>query len=198
MAFDDLDLEFEDEEETKKKKNEAVHVDVDLEFSTPEGAKPKAAQPVRPQGQGTAPSIARPAPSKPAEVRQINDARAAQAQARPAAPQGAPRPQSPAAQAQPRVAGSSALQVEGSYDLESQQVVEMREQMRKIELDAEVKVQVAEFKTEYLTEMLSDMKLAQHQIEQLLIRINAKHPDMKNEVLMIKKILADFTAKKRK
>jgi hypothetical protein len=46
--------------------------------------------------------------------------------------------------------------------------------------------------------MLSDMKLAQHQIEQLLVRINAKHPDMKNEVLMIKKILADFTAKKRK
>jgi hypothetical protein len=42
------------------------------------------------------------------------------------------------------------------------------------------------------------MKLLEHQIGQLLVRINAKHPDMKNEVLMIKKILADFTAKKRK
>jgi hypothetical protein len=192
MAFDDLDLEFEDEEESKKKKNEAVHVDVDLEFSTPEVAKPKAAQPTRPPGAGTAPSIPRPQPARPAEVRQINDARAAQAPARPASPS---RPQAPG---QPRVVGTSAIKEEGAYDLESQQVVEMREQMRRVELDAEVKVQVAEFKTEYLTEMLSDMKLAQHQIEQLLVRINAKHPDMKNEVLMIKKILADFTAKKRK
>jgi hypothetical protein len=57
---------------------------------------------------------------------------------------------------------------------------------------------VAEFKTEILSEMLSDMKLMEHQIGQLLVRINAKHPDMKQEALMIKKILADFTAKKRK
>lgn len=197
MAFDDLDLEFEDEEEQKKKKNEAVQVDVDLEFHTPGGSeKPKAAQPVKPVSTGgTESGIQRPvAQGKPAEVRKIDEARAAQAQARPA---GAPA-QRPVASAQPRVAGTSALQPEAAYDLESQQVVEMREQMRKVELEAEVKVQVAEFKTEYLTEMLSDMKLAQHQIEQLLVRINAKHPDMKNEVLMIKKILADFTAKKRK
>lgn len=197
MAFDDLDLEFEDEEEQKKKKNEAVQVDVDLEFTSPSGnEKPKAAaQPTKPQGAGTASGIQRPAAQgKPAEVRKIDEARAAQAQARPA---GAPA-QRPAPGAQPRVVGTSAIQQEGAYDLESQQVVEMREQMRKVELESEVKVQVAEFKTEYLTEMLSDMKLAQHQIEQLLVRINAKHPDMKNEVLMIKKILADFTAKKRK
>lgn len=197
MAFDDLDLEFEDEEEQKKKKNEAVQVDVDLEFHTPGGSeKPKAAQPVKPvSAGGTASGIQRPvAQEKPAEVRKIDEARAAQAQARPAGSSA----QRPVANAQPRVAGTSALQPEAAYDLESQQVVEMREQVRKVELEAEVKVQVAEFKTEYLTEMLSDMKLAQHQIEQLLVRINAKHPDMKNEVLMIKKILADFTAKKRK
>jgi len=195
MAFDDLDLEFEDEDEQKKKKNEAVHVDVDLEFSTPEGAKPKPVQPQKPPGAGTAPGIQRPAQGKPAEVRNIDQARAAQAQAR---PQQAAPVQRQAATVQPRVVGSSAIKEDGAYDLESQQVVEMREQMRKIQLDAEVKVQVAEFKTEYLAEMLSDMKLASHQIEQLLVRINAKHPDMKNEVLMIKKILADFTAKKRK
>jgi hypothetical protein len=49
-----------------------------------------------------------------------------------------------------------------------------------------------------LSELLSDVKLMDHQINQLLVRINAKHPDMKQEALMIKKILADFTAKKRK
>lgn len=196
MPFDDLDLEFEDEDEqNKKKKSEALHVDGDLEFQAPEGAKPKTVQPQKPQGANIAPGIPRPAQSKPAEVRKIDEARAAQAQAR---PQAAPAARPAGAPAQPRVVGSSAIKEDHAYDLESQQVVEMREQMRKIQLDAEVKVQVAEFKTEYLTEMLSDMKLASHQIEQLLVRINAKHPDMKNEVLMIKKILADFTAKKRK
>ncbi len=70
--------------------------------------------------------------------------------------------------------------------------------MRKVQIESEVKVAVAEFKMEYLSEMLSDIKLLEHQIGQLLVRINAKHPDMKNEVLMIKKILADFTTKKRK
>lgn len=200
MAFDDLDLEFEDEEETKKKKNEAVHVDVDLEFNSPEGGKPRTPQPPARPAQaaaGTAPNIPRPpSAQQPGTVRKIEDARAAQAQAQ-------ARPGSPAAQArpasvQPRSVGTSAIKEEGAYDLESLQVVEMREQMRRIEFEAEVKVQVAEFKTEILSEMLSDMKLAEHQIGQLLIRINAKHPDIKNEALMIKKILADFTAKKRK
>ncbi len=194
MPFDDLDLEFEDEEEAKKKKKEAVDVDVDLDFAVPEGARPRPSQPPKPVAPtGTAPGMSRP-PARPAEVRNIGEARQAQPSVRSAA-----SPQAPARQGtQPRVAGTSALKEEASFDVDSQQVVEMREEMRRIELQAEVKVQVAEFKTEYLTEMLSDMKLASHQIEQLLIRINAKHPDMKNEVLMIKKILADFVSKKRK
>lgn len=194
MPFDDLDLEFEDEEESKKKKKEAVDIDVDLDFAVPEGAsRPQPQKPAAPAG--TAAGISRPqAPQAPGQVRKLDDARAAQAQVK--RPPGAPSPQGGASQ--PRVQGTSAIKEESAYDLESQQVVEMREQMRKLEIESQVKVSVAEFKTEYLTEMLSDMKLAEHQINQLLIRINAKHPDMKNEVLMIKKILADFTAKKRK
>lgn len=74
----------------------------------------------------------------------------------------------------------------------------MREEMRRVQIESEVKVGVAEFKTEFLSEMLSDMKLLEHQIGQLLVRINAKHPESKQEVLMIKKLLADFNAKKRK
>ena len=194
MPFDDLDLEFEDEEEAKKKKKEAVDVDVDLDFAVPEGARPRPTQPPKPAAPaGTAPGMSRP-PARPAEVRNIGEARQAQAPVRSAGPSQAPQRQG----TQPRVAGTSALKEEASYDMESQQVVELRAEMSRIQLESEVKVQVAEFKTEYLTEMLSDMKLASHQIEQLLVRINAKHPDMKNEVLMIKKILADFTTKKRK
>lgn len=202
MAFDDLDLEFEDEEETKKKKNEAVHVDVDLEFNSPEGGKARAPQPpARPAAPaGTAPNIPRPPtagqPQQPGTVRKIEDARAAQAQAQ--ARPGAPAAQARPAVQQPRAVGTSAIKDESAYDLESQQIVEMREQMRRVELEADVRVAVAEFKVELLSEMLSDMKLMEHQIGQLLARINAKHPDIKNEALMIKKILADFTAKKRK
>ena len=185
MALDDLDLEFEDEDEMKKKKNDAVHQDVDLEFQMQDsGVKPR---PTRPPG---APA----APQPMGQVKKLDDARTAQQLGRPAAP---------GSQA-PRSAGATALKaqphqvVEGQYDLESEEIVQLREKARKAEFDADVRVSVAEFKTDILSELLGDMKLMDHQVNQLLVRINAKHPDLKQEVLMIKKILADFTAKKRK
>lgn len=189
MPFNDLDLEFEDEEESKKKKSDAVHVDVDLEFQSHEAEKPRT-QPVVRQG-GTSPGIKRPEATRPGEVRKIDDARA-QVQKRPVAV--APIQ----VNAQPRAVGTSALKEEPQFDLESEEIVRLREHARKVEFDAEVKVAIAEFKTEIIGELLGDMKLMEHQIGQLLARINAKHPDMKQEALMIKKILADFTAKKRK
>ena len=185
MALDDLDLEFEDEDEMKKEKNDAVHQDVDLEFQMQDsGVKPR---PTRPPG---APA----APQPMGQVKKLDDARTAQQLGRPAAP---------GSQA-PRSAGATALKsqpqqvVEGHYDLESEEIVQLREKARKAEFDADVRVSVAEFKTDILSELLGDMKLMDHQVNQLLVRINAKHPDLKQEVLMIKKILADFTAKKRK
>lgn len=192
MAFDDLDLEFEDEEEQKKKKNDAVHFDVDLEFAGATGPKPKVVSPSgAPKAETPNQAPTSSAPNKTGEVRKIEDARAAQAQVR--------KPQAAAPVAtQSRVAGTSALKQDVQMDLDSAAIIEMREQMRRMEIESEVKVKVAEFKTEYLTEMLSDMKLMEHQIGQLILRINAKHPDMKNEVLTIKKILADFVQKKRK
>ncbi len=198
MPFDDLDLEFEDEEESKKKKKEAVDIDVDLDFSVNDSRIKTQANVKQPQagsGNSSAPKSppSQPSAAPPAQVRKIDDARA-QAQAkRPATPQVAV-----GSDPQPRVVGTSAVKENPAYDLESQSVVEMREQMKKMELETQVKVAVAEFKTDYLSEMLSDVKLLDHQINQLLIRINAKHPDMKNEVLMIKKLLADFSTKKRK
>lgn len=195
MALDDLDLEFEDEEEAKKKKNDALQQDVDLEFHMQDsGAKPRPSRPGAPAAPAGV-AAARPAQATAgAQVRPIQSAPSAR-------PASAPvRPQAPSAHAP--VNGSSALKVqpvgENHYELESEEIVRLREQARKAEFDADVKVQVAEFKTELLSELLSDMKLMDHQINQLLVRINAKHPDMKQEVLMIKKILADFTTKKRK
>lgn len=217
MALDDLDLEFEDEEEARKKKgNETVQQDVDLQFHVSETNPRKAHRP----GPSTAESpttpggtaIRTPAPaSQPmGEVKKMDEARAAQNTSQVKRPQGppaqvtAPRP-APIATT-PRAVGSSALKVQPTVmslpsDLdehESAEVMELREKIRKVELDSEVKVQVAEFKAGFIGEMLGDMKLMEHQINQLLVRINAKHPDLKQEALMIKKILADYTTKKRK
>lgn len=206
MALDDLDLEFEDEEEAKKKKNDAVHQDVDLEFHMQDsGVKPRPTRPGAPQPPAAAPRPQSPQPM--AQVKQLDAARAAaQPARRPVAP-GQPAPRPVGESTSPRaVVGANALKVqpssqpiaEGHYDLESEEIVALRERARQAEFDAAVKVQVAEFKTEILSEMLSDMKLMDHQINQLLVRMNAKHPDLKQEALMIKKLLADFTAKKRK
>ena len=199
MALDDLDLEFEDEEEMKKKKNDAVDQDVDLEFQMQDGGV--KARPSRP-GAPMPPAGVRPQQPM-AQVQKLDDARAAQQLKRPIAP-GTPAPRSPGEATSPRSAGATALKTqtqpvaEGHYDLESEEIVQLRERARKAEFDADVRVQVADFKTDILSELLGDMKLMEHQVNQLLVRINAKHPDMKQEALMIKKLLADFTAKKRK
>ncbi len=190
MAFDDLDLEFEDEEEERKKKNDAVQVDVDLEFHTPESSLKRPPPGAQPLG----------------VVKKLDDARGAQAPAKrpPSAPQHSGGPaQLPSSASHstaiPRSQGSSALKREAEFDdVASSEVVQLRDQMKKVEFAAEVKVAVAEFKTELLSELVGDTKLMEHQVNQLLVRIHAKHPDLKQEVLMIKKILADFTIKKRK
>lgn len=192
MSLDDLNLEFEDEDEVKKKRGDAVQVDVDLEFhlDSPRPAAPRP--PVQP---------ARPAASASAQVKDINQARSA-AQA-PAAKPAMARPQASTPVA--ATSGSAALKMapageltEAVVDLESQEIIRLREEAQQAKIDAEVKVQVAEFKTDLLVDLMSDMKLMDHQINQMLARIHAKHPDMKQEVLMIKKLLADFTSKKRK
>lgn len=198
MALDDLDLEFEDEDEAKKKKNDVLHQDVDLEFQMQDtGVTPRPTRPAPPAARQPS------APQQPmAQVKNLSDARAAAAQ--PARRPTAPPQRSVGESTSPRIAGATALKssaqpvMEGHYDLESEEIVQLRERARKAEFDADVRVQVAEFKLELLSELLGDMKLMDHQVNQLLVRINAKHPDMKQEVLMIKKILADFTSKKRK
>ncbi len=184
MALDDLDLEFEDEEEAKKKKNDAVQVDVDLEFQAPEGGgKPRPiVKPTAPNG----PNGSARNPSAPGgEIRKINEARSGTPLKRPI-PGGT----------RPPISGANALRV--SDDIDSLEVVELRQRLHQVEFESAVKVATAEYKMELLSEVLSDVKLLDHQIGQLLARINAKHPETKQEALMVKKLLADFTAKKRK
>lgn len=187
MPFDDLDLEFEDEEEqVKKKKSDAVQVDVDLEFSSPEMGHSKA-MPRTPVSMSLS--------SQQAEVKSLDDAREAQVK-RP--------PTSAVIPNIPRTLGTSALKEDvlpQAVFNEAEALNEvklLRQEIKKVELEAGIKVALAEYKLELFAELNADTKLMQFQIEQLLIRISAKRPDMKQEVLLIKKILADFTTKKRK
>lgn len=171
MALDDLDLEFEDEEDLKKKKSDAVHVDVDLVFQS-ESLQNRPQRPPQ-SGQGNVhPLPERPVPKAPTPPSRVP----------PGVPAGGQT--------------TAALKMPPREATNSQK--DLMEHVRKIEFEAEVKVRVADFKAEILGEILGDMKFMEHQIGQLLARINNKHPESKQEVLMIKKILADFTAKKRK
>jgi hypothetical protein len=157
-------------------------------------AKPvAAATPV--SSANTSPSISRAAVS-PATAQQKAPAKVTPLPARPAASATAIKPV--ASVAGPKVQGSLALADQVFTDDVNEEVLELRDKVQKLEVESQVKVGVAEFKAEFMSDVLSDMKLMDHQITQILSKINAKHPDSKNEVMMIKKLLTDFVAKKRK
>ncbi|MFA5582965.1 MAG: hypothetical protein WDA09_02020, partial [Bacteriovoracaceae bacterium] len=77
-------------------------------------------------------------------------------------------------------------------------ISQLKERIEQVETEAQIKIAIAEFKTDILSDLMSDIKLLEHQIGGLLNRIHAKHPDLKQEALMIKKLLSDFSSKKRK
>ncbi len=175
MAIEDLDLEFEDEEEEKK--GDALDVDVDLTFSaspdSPQGGViDKARQKPRPK----------PAPGNPNNnVADINQAKNLKA-----------RPQvRPQGQVKPTPSQDYSDDVQ---ELKAE-IKALQERMRQIEHQADLKVAVAEAEKNYLIEYVSNAKVLDHQITQMLQRINAKAPTVKGEVQMIKKHINEFVAK---
>lgn len=195
MPLEDLDLEFEDEEEQKRKRNDSLHDTVDLEF----GAAPeKPAAPsiaAKPAAVAAADSsVPKAAPSAAgAQVKKIEEVRAKIAQAK---NPGAAPTQSTAPAARALTNGSSALQLAPEPgDVNLAQLYQMMEDTK---FEARVQVAVAQEKGEFMAEVLSDAKLMQHQVQQLLMRLNQKNPALKPELMAIQKALADFLAKKRK
>lgn len=195
MPLEDLDLEFEDEEEQKRKRNESLHDTVDLEF----GAAPeKAAAPsiaAKPAAVAAGDSsVPKAAPAVGgAQVKKIEEVRAKMAQAK--APTQSATAGAPTAQ-RTVTNGSSALQLApepGEVNL-----AQLYQMMEDTKFEARVQVAVAQEKGEFMAEVLSDAKLMQHQVQQLLMRLNQKNPALKPELMAIQKALADFLAKKRK
>lgn len=184
MPLVDLDLEFEDEDERKKSKTGTVHHNVDLKFQSPDPTRPRNIRPPsRPESLATT-------------VRQIPPRLVSGPdKAEAAAPSGKP--------SSAEIVSTEKKQNESGpedsiKDLNGGGLIQLREQLHKVEFDSEVKVAVAEFKVRILSDLLGDVKLLDYQVSQLLARIFAKHPDMKPEALKIKKLLADFTTKKRR
>lgn len=204
MSLDDLDLEFEDEEE---KKSDAVSVDVDLEFGTDTNVGIQKPSPVAGGKPIAKPQAISPKPGTPTQAAKpsiVAKTPVAESNVRPITPKPAAALSNAASEkVTPRVAavsGSSALQVEPESVVGDQNdlVALLQNRIEQVELDAQIKIAVAEFKTDILSDLLSDIKLLEHQIGGLLGRIHTKHPDLKQEVLMIKKLLSDFSNKKRK
>lgn len=202
MPLEDLDLVFEDEEDQKKKKSDIVHSDVDLEFGASEVVKPQPSAPVKPQtAPASAPAQAAPAAAAPApvdvaedvqpgsaSVRRLEEVRA-KLNAKTAQP-------APAQKTHTAIHGATALKLTpGSED---DALAEMQRQLEETKFESRVQVAVMQEKMEFITDVLSDAKLMQHQMAQLLARMNQKHPDLKPELLALQKLLADFIAKKRK
>ncbi len=207
MPLEDLDLEFEDEEELKKKKSaETVQVDVDLEFGATEKpapapsvavekAAPAAVETAAPKVEKsqTDPSIKVAQPAAGGQVKKLDEMRAKIAQAKSQAPT---KPAATVASATPVISGANALQL--SAEIEGLNLAQLTQMIEDTKFDAQVQVAVAEQKAVFMAEMLSDAKLLQHQIQQLLVRLNKKHADNKPELMAIQKALADFLEKKRK
>lgn len=68
-------------------------------------------------------------------------------------------------------------------------------QMQNIQGSADLKVAVAEAERDFMLEFVSNAKILDHQVSQILARINKKVPALAPESQMIKKYLNDFLKK---
>lgn len=75
------------------------------------------------------------------------------------------------------------------------EIENLKKEMADVKLDSEVRARVAEEKAKFMIESVTEAKMMNYQVTQILQRMNAKSPDLKNEVLMVKKLLDDFLKK---
>lgn len=61
--------------------------------------------------------------------------------------------------------------------------------------EADLKVAIAENETEFLVDYISEAKVLEHKINQILLKIHAKNPAFQKEILAVKKMLKEHTDK---
>jgi hypothetical protein len=204
VVIEDLDLEFEFEDDSKIEKSDAIDVGVDLDFSAHPKSKlvsedrnvkkvlPKPTPKPAPDIQGTKQTSPK--------VKNISDARQKKETPPPIKSKSLERD---VAERESQSLSTTILsdQHEDHYlelDALRQEISDLKELVGSVKSNADVKVAVAQARSEFLIQYVSDAKLLDHQVNQMLSRIHKKVPQLKNDVLSIKKYMSDFLAKTKK
>ena len=166
MAIKDLDLEFENEAE--RGAGGALDVDVDLSFS----AKSSGA-------------------SKPKQVPKAR-ARAKESQASNSGQNIASLDQARARNTQNQNAVSQKVSSNNEVRELRLEIEKLKAQVNASKQETDIKLAVSEAEKEYLVEYISNAKLLNHQMAQVLTRIHKKVPGLAPEVGMAKNLLQEF------
>ncbi|MCF8060127.1 MAG: hypothetical protein K9K67_12580 [Bacteriovoracaceae bacterium] len=196
MGVNKLDIEFEDDEEiqareeAERKKNEVLE-NVDLEFGNePEGsgASLDEAKQARRAARDKAQQQPQQQPRQQQQQQQPRQQQQQQQQQQQAQPQQrqqvAPAQQTAPVQQQVYIGPEYRLGDELKKSIATNQVLA-------IEIEARVKIEVTEKLTETIARHHADTKLLEHKVNKILTQINQKVPALKNELMMIKKLLRE-------
>lgn len=223
MAIEDLNLEFEEAEVTDKKNSDALDVGVDLSFSASSDSKKKTDD--VPVGLSpndvTGPNIAIPEAlkSESSEVKaktsvktsnenkssnkykniksnkvaSISDHKKSISSAIKKASE-KPMPKNRPMEKQ--VKSLSGLD-DHQFELNTlkAEIADLNKEIQSSKAETELKIAIAEAKSEFTVDFISNAKLLDHQMNQVLQEIHKKVPELKNEVLSAKKHIMDFLDK---
>ncbi len=98
----------------------------------------------------------------------------------------------PTSQAMPVVNSQEMAQLQAQIQLLEKQVKDLTQAIGTVKESAAAKVAVANFKSDFLVEHLTAAGLMENQVNQVINQIYKKVPALKNEALMIKKLVNDF------
>lgn len=168
MGIKDLELEFETEEEVTKTNSDAIEVDIDLDFSANVEERPKRIPKPKPIPASLDPN---PNPIAAENVRSLEEARSH--------------------------SSSISAKVTKDVDVLKSEIAKLKAEILNVKKDSDVRVAVAEAEKDFLVEHVSNAKLLDHQVTQLLRSIHKKAPGTAAEVQSIKKLLVEFLNKSR-
>lgn len=190
-----LNLEFEDEEEQKRKKKEAIDVDVDSLFNA-DSESAKKPKPAAPAG-GTKPNVQAKTPAQkpkaPSNVQQLRPNAKAPANTGAQAAAAA----APAQRAAPTQSGGGSNEGFEQFQVElfremKQQIQILQDEVVKLKSESLSKDAISDFKIKTLVEVMTSAKMLDNGLNQIINRIATKAPALKNELLQMKKIIAEF------
>ena len=216
MAIEDLDLEFEEEE---KSGGDAVNIDIDLSFSaSPEDEIAGAIKGTRVKPAAKKPPIKGAQTNNSPQLKMVGEEDLltldlAQSESNPNGKQN-DRPKDHSGRAQstqlnnpertrtqtlniPTRSPANGTSQSASQEVQflQQQINQLQQQLSFVEENANIKVAVAEAEKNYLVEYMSNAKVLDIQITQVLLRINVKAPALKAESQSIKKLINEFLKK---